>query len=139
MDNISRLTWFGFIVSEKYLINARIADAMQTSTDVNLDFTSSYQSQKYIACRVYLTKGNRNQKLNLAFISLNLPRFADPSQTLSLQTYKSKYITDVLNCLALELIYNYLKKEPRKNSDTDSELIKVLATPVLRRKTIGME
>ena len=113
---------------------------MQISTDVNLDFTSCCQSQKkYIACRVYLTKADRNQKLNLAFMSLNLLRFADPSQILSLQTYKRKYIMDVLNCLALELIYSYLKKEPRKNSDTNSELIKVLATPVLKRKTIGME
>lgn len=46
---------------------------------------------------------------------------------------------DVLNFIFFELIYSYLKKEPRRNSDTNSELIKVLDSTVLRRETIRME
>lgn len=114
MDYISRLTWFSIIVSEKYLINARIADVMHTSTHVNLGFTSCCQSQKYIICKVYLTKGDINQKLNLAFISLNLPRFSDPSQTLSLQTYKRKYVMDVINFI---IFLNWYTVAWKKNQE----------------------
>lgn len=123
MDYISRLTWFSIIVSEKCLINARIADVMHTNTHVNLGFTSCCQSQKYISCRVYLTKGDINQKLNLAFISLNLARFSDPSQTLSLQTYKRRYVMDVINFI---IFLNWYIVTWKKNQE---EIIPTLSLP----------
>lgn len=123
VDSTSMLTWSGFIVSE-IIFFPQWCDSIYGTDKHGPEFV-------FYVCRTQLTKEERKQKLKLTLISSNMWKFADPSQTLCLETYKREYIISVLCCLAFNWHSDniYLKKKARRNSKTNSEFMKSVGYP----------